>query len=73
MAYDNLFLKTVCAGEHAKAKSRVEKIVQLAQTYFDMSATLGTKINLKVKEIVHTNNEFKLRNSGVTCNTGCQL
>lgn len=73
LSYDNLFLNNVCGGNHATAKSRVEKIVSLAQTYFLDSTTLGTQITLDVKEIKHTNGEFKLRNSGVTCNTGCQL
>jgi hypothetical protein len=73
LAYDNLFLNNVCGGDHAVAKTRVEKIISLAQTYFLYSATLGTKITLVVKEIKHTNHELKLRSSGVTCDKRCQM
>lgn len=73
LSYDNLFLNNVCGGKHATAKQRVEKIVNLAQTYFLDSATLGTKITLEVKEIKHTNNEFKLRSGGVACDANCML
>ena len=69
--YDNLFLNEVCEGDHEKAKRRVEKIISLAQTYFLDSETLGTKITLDMKEIKHANQELKLRESGVACNTRC--
>ena len=75
LRYDNLFLENVCGRNHALAKTRVGKIIDLAQTYFLDSATLGTKITLKVKEIEHTDNVLKLRNPGVhvTCPTSCML
>ena len=72
LSYDNLFLNDVCGGNHAMAKGRVEKIIKLAQGYFLDSATLGTKITLEIKEIKHTNHEFRLREK-LACNPDCML
>ena len=73
LSYDNLFLNTVCGGDHALAKRRVEKIISLAQTYFLDSDSLGTKITLVIEEIKHANHELMLRTSGISCNSDCTL
>ena len=65
IGYDNNFLKVVGGGDKAKAKKRVKEVVALAQAYFLMSATLGTKITLKVKEIKHVNAALMLRQSTI--------
>ena len=50
-SYDDLFLNEVCGGDHDLAKSRVEKIVSLAQAYYMDETTLGTKVYFDIKEI----------------------
>ena len=74
--YDNLFLYEVCGGDHDLAKSRVEKIVALAQAYYLDVETLGTKVYLSIEEIGHVNAELKLTKWGEWpsfCDTGCIL
>lgn len=70
IGYDNNFLKEVGGGDKTKAKKRVKEVVALAQTYFLMSATLGTKITLKVKEIKHVNAALILRQSTIQQSMG---
>ena len=65
ISYDNNFLNEVCGKDHKVAKSRAKAIVLLAQTYFKMSATLGTTITLKIKEIKHIDNKLRLRQSSI--------
>ena len=76
--YDDLFLNEVCGGDHDLAKSRVEKIVALAQGYYMDESVLETKVYFSVKEIGHAGNGVQLRLSKYgsyynPCNTGCVL
>jgi len=76
VSYDDLFLNEVCGGDHDLAKSRVEKIVSLAQAYYMDETTLGTKVYFSVKEIGHVPYQLKLSKYGdgwPPCNTGCVL
>ena len=76
VSYDDLFLNEVCGGDHNLAKSRVEKIVSLAQAYYMDETTLGTKVYFDVKEIDHVPYQLKLSKYGdglPPCNTGCVL
>ena len=70
--YDNLFLNEVCGGDHELAKSRVEKIVSLAQGYYLDSNTLGTKVYLSIQAIEHVEAELRLR-AGGWCDKACIL
>ena len=63
--YDNNFLNQVCGKDKSVAKKRVAKVVELAQAYFKMSATLGTTIYLNIKEIAHINDGLRLRQSSI--------
>ena len=58
--YDNNFLKNVCSGDKKTAAKRAKKVVDLAQTYFKASKTLGAVITLKVKQVGHINDVLKL-------------
>merc|ERR1711981_748543 len=58
--YDNNFLNNVCSKDKNTAKKRVQKVVDLAQTYFKISKALGAVIYLNVKQIAHINDVLKL-------------
>jgi len=70
IGYDTNFLKEVGGGKKSKAIKRVKEVVALAQAYFLMSATLGTKITLTVKEIVPVNAALTLSQSTVQQSMG---
>ena len=57
--YDTLFLQNVAGGDHAKAKTRVHSVVNLARPYFKW-ASLGNDVSLKILDIDYVNDYLQL-------------
>ena len=60
--YDTLFLQNVAGGDHAKAKTRVHSVVNLARPYFKW-ASLGNEVSLKILDIAYVNEYLQLASS----------
>ena len=73
LIYDSLFLKNVCEGDHECAIDKVDTIITIAETYFQAPETLGTKIDLIVKDINYADIELRLRSCTSCCDYGCEL
>ena len=72
LRYDNRFLNEVCGGDHSLAMSRAEEVVQLSQTYYSDSATLGATVTLNVLNVKHIDAEVRL-GARFTCDVKCML
>ena len=59
MRYDNLFLQNVANGDHAKAKTKVHSVINLARPYFEW-ASLGYKISLKILDLAYVDTNLQL-------------
>ena len=57
--YDNLFLQNVAGGDHAKAKTKVHSVVNLARPYFKW-ASLGNEVSLKILDIAYVKQNLQL-------------
>ena len=65
-------MENVCEGDHECAVEKVDTIITIAETYYQAPETLGTKIDLNVKEINYTDIDLRMR-IGDPCDYVCKM